>query len=291
VRRSRLVNSFYSASAGAERIAELLDERPAVTEPALPVAIGRARGRVELEDVWFTYPGTTEPALREVSLAVEPGQTLALVGASGAGKSTVAKLLLRFYDPSAGSIRLDGHDLRELGLADLREQIALLLQETLVFDGTVRENIAYGGPDATLDDVVAAARAADADGFVRGFADGYETRVGQRGRRLSGGQRQRIAIARAIVRDAPVLVLDEPTTGLDMVSAERVLAPLRRLMADRTTIVISHSMLTVREADAIAVLDDGRVVERGTHDELLVAGGVYARLHALHHGDAREVAA
>ncbi|MEU9317090.1 ABC transporter ATP-binding protein [Streptomyces sp. NPDC048295] len=276
---SRLAGTFYAASASAERIIELLDQRPQVSEAAGARRIGRARGDVEFRGVSFRYPGTSRWALADVSFHVTPGTTLALVGASGAGKSTVGKLQLRFYDPDRGAILLDGTDLRELSLSELRENVAVVLQETLVLHGTVRENIAYGRPDASEADIVAAARAADADGFVRLLPEGYDTVVGQRGRTLSGGQAQRLAIARAMIRDAPVLLLDEPTTGLDAGSNRRVMEPLRRLMAGRTTIVISHNPLTVRDATSTVVLDRGRVVERGTHEELLLRGRTYARLH------------
>ncbi|MCX5087766.1 ATP-binding cassette domain-containing protein [Streptomyces sp. NBC_00365] len=189
---------------------------------------------------------------------------------------------MRFYDPDRGAVRLDGTDLRELALSDVRESLAVVLQETLVFHGTVRENIAYGRPGATDAEIVAAARAADADDFIRLLPDGYDTMVGQRGRTLSGGQCQRLAIARAMIRDAPVLLLDEPTTGLDARSGLRVMDPLRRLMAGRTTVVISYNLLTVRDATRIVVLDHGRVLETGTHDDLLGRGGTYAGLHRLH---------
>jgi ATP-binding cassette, subfamily B, bacterial len=279
---SRLTNTIYSASASAERVVELLDERSAVAEPARPRALGRARGSVAVEGVSYRYAEASADALHDVSFTAEPGETIALVGASGAGKSTAAKLLLRFHDPSAGRVTLDGIDLRELSLHELRDNIAVVLQETLVFHATVRENIAYGRAGASEAEIEAAARAADAHDFITELPDGYDTVIGQRGRRLSGGQRQRIAIARAMVRDAPVLLLDEPTTGLDAASTERVLEPMRRLMSGRTTIVISHNLLSVREASCIVVLGGGRVAERGTHDELVAAGGSYARMWQLH---------
>ena len=282
---SSLLNSFYSASAGAERIIEFLDEKPSVTEREDAVELGRSGGHVEFDGVSFGYPGKEERALENVSFCVGPGETLAIVGPSGAGKSTVAKLALRFYDPDSGSVRLDGHDLRGLALRSLRENVALLLQETLVFDGTVRENVAYGRPGATDEEVEAAAKAADAHDFISALPEGYDTPIGQKGRLLSGGQRQRIAIARAMVRDAPVLVLDEPTTGLDANSSEKVMRPLQRLMEGRATIVISHNLMTVREATEIAVLENGRVTERGTHADLVARGGSYRRLYDLHQPD------
>ena len=288
---SRLNNTFYSASASAERIIELLDQHPQVIETTDHRPLRRARGDIEFHHVRFSYPQSPRPALTDVSFQVAPGETLALVGASGAGKSTVAKLLLRFYDPDpgSGSVHLDGIDLRDLRLGDLRDNVAVVLQETLVLHGTVRENIAYGRPGATDAEIVAAARAADADEFIGRLPEGYDTLVGQRGRLLSGGQRQRLAIARAMVRDAPVLILDEPTTGLDAESGRRILEPLHRLMAGRTTIIISHNLLTVRDADRIVVLAHGRIVESGTHDGLLLRDTVYARLHKLHDSSLRAV--
>jgi ABC-type multidrug transport system fused ATPase/permease subunit len=281
----RLSNTIYAASAAAERIVELLDQRPSVVDRPGALRLGRVHSEVVFEGVSFRYPGATQDAVHDVWFEVRPGETLALVGASGAGKSTLAKLLLRFYDPTAGRVLLDGHDLRDLTLRSLRGNVAVVLQETLLFDGTIRENIAYGRPEATEAQVIAAASAADAHEFIISLPDGYDTSVGQRGRRLSGGQRQRIAIARAMVRDAAVLLLDEPTTSLDVESAWRVLAPLRRLLSGRTAIVVSHNLLTVREATTIVVLDQGRVVEQGSHVDLLLRDGLYARLYRLHHPD------
>ncbi|MBV9140960.1 MAG: ABC transporter ATP-binding protein [Pseudonocardiales bacterium] len=278
-----LSTSLFGAAAAAERIIELLDEHPTVTAPAHPVALGRPQGALRLEHVSFTYPDTTTPVLTDINLTVAPGQTTAIVGASGAGKTTLLKLLLRFYDPTAGTITLDGTDLREADPGHLRAAIAIVLQETLLLDGTIAENILAGRPDATHEQLLTAAHAADAHEFITALPEGYHTRVGQRGRLLSGGERQRIAIARAMIRDAPLLLLDEPTASLDAQATQRVLTPLRRLITGRTTIVISHNLLTVTDADQIIYLHHGRITETGTHAQLLANNHHYAYLYHLHH--------
>ncbi|MGH3843610.1 MAG: ABC transporter ATP-binding protein [Pseudonocardiaceae bacterium] len=284
----RLSTTVYAATAGAERIIDLLDQQPEVRAPAHPTRIRQPRGELSLQRVSFGYPGAATDALSEVSFAVEPGRSVALVGTSGAGKTTLTKLLLRLHDPHTGAIRLDGIDTRDLDPDQLRATMAVVLQETLLLDGTIADNILAGRPDASPCDVVDAAITADAYDFITALPEGFHTRVGQRGRLLSGGQRQRIAIARAMIRNAPVLILDEPTTGLDSHSSERIMTPLRRLMTGRTTIIISHNLSTVTDVDQIIYLDHGRITETGTHTQLLARNGGYAQLyrahsHRLHH--------
>lgn len=268
-----------AATAGAERLIEILDVPPAVTDPRHPAQTGRPDGTIEVRDVSFGYPGADAPALRGLSFTVHPGELVIVTGPSGAGKSTVTKLLLRFYDPDAGDVLLDGVPLRHFPLARLREYVTLLPQETLVLHDTVRANIACGRPGASEQALIEAAKAADAHEFIMRLPGGYDTKVDPNSARLSGGQLQRLAIARAILRDSPVLVLDEPTTGLDAMAARRVVKPLRRLMAGRTTIMITHDLNLAPDADRILVVDRGRIVETGRHDELLAWGGAYARLH------------
>ncbi|MEV6227255.1 ABC transporter ATP-binding protein [Saccharopolyspora shandongensis] len=280
----QLSNTVFSAAASAERIIDLLDQRPLVQNPAHPIPLPRrVTGRLEVDRVTFRYPDTSADVLHGVSFCALPGQTTAVVGASGAGKSTLTKLLLRFYDPTHGRILLDGTDVRAVDIAALRANMAIVLQETLLLDGTIADNILAGRPDADRNQLVEAAEAADAHEFIQRLPEGYDTRVGQRGRLLSGGQRQRIAIARAMIRDAPILLLDEPTTSLDAEASRRILAPLRRLMAGRTTIVISHNLLTVRDAQQIIYLDRGSITESGSHHELLANNNGYAHLYRLHH--------
>ncbi|HEV7778403.1 MAG TPA: ABC transporter transmembrane domain-containing protein [Luteibacter sp.] len=280
---SEVWGDVLRAAGAMERIGELFQERADIASPVQPTPLPRpVTGALRFDNVAFHYPSRPDaPALYDFDLAIQPGETVALVGPSGAGKSTVFALLLRFYDPSTGSIRLDGVDLRAVALPELRGAIALVPQETVIFGGTAAENIRFGRADADDAAVREAARLAEADGFIRALPDGYEATMGERGVRLSGGQRQRIAIARAILRDAPLLLLDEATSALDAQSEAAIQQALERLERGRTTLVIAHRLATVQRADRIVVMDGGRIVAQGTHESLLREGGLYAELARL----------
>jgi ATP-binding cassette subfamily B protein len=276
-RLGQTVDLYQRAMASTNRILDVLDADATILDGNESISPSRTRGRIEFSGITFSYV-EGYPVLRDASLVVEPSNTTAFVGSTGSGKTTIIKLLLRFYDPDSGTITLDGRDLRTLHQADLRQSMALVSQDVFLFHGTVAENIAYGAPEASPDEIHQAARTAEAHDFIELLPQGYDTIVGERGQKLSGGQRQRLSIARALLTDSPVLILDEATSAVDNETEAAIQRSLARVSHNRTMVVIAHRLSTIRHADRIYVIDDGHVVEVGTHDELIASGGLYTTL-------------
>jgi ATP-binding cassette subfamily B protein len=283
-----VVNRIAKAIASGERIFETLDTLPGIVERPAAITLSQPRGDVRFEDVTFTFPGAKRPALQHVSFTARPGTLTALVGATGSGKSAIINLIPRFYDPEAGRVLVDGHDVRDLTLDSLRRQIAIVQQEPFLFSVSIRDNIAYGRDDATMEAVIAAATAAQAHDFIMAMPDGYATEVGERGVTLSGGQKQRLAIARALLLDPRILILDDATSSVDTETEQAIQQALRALMAGRTSFVVAQRSTTVQEADQILVLERGRIVARGTHCELLQREGFYREMFALQQREDQE---
>ncbi len=275
-----IIAMVSQAAASGERVFEILDARSEVEEKSGAVELPQVEGRVSFEDVTFRYVSSGDPVLCGITLEAEPGQMVALLGSTGSGKSTIINLIPRFYDVTEGRILIDGYDIREVTIESLRRQIGIVLQETNLFEGSVRDNIAFGRPNASLEEVIAAARAAEADEFITAFEHGYDTRVGERGTTLSGGQKQRIAIARALMLDPRILILDDATSSVDLSTELRIQKALDRLMAGRTSFVIAQRVATVLNADQILVLDGGRIAAKGTHEELLRDSELYAEIYS-----------
>ena len=274
-----IISQMAQASASADRIFEILDARSDVTDKPGAIALPPIQGGVEFKHVTFRYPGGVTPVLSDVSFAAQPGQTIALLGATGSGKSSIISLIPRFYDPTGGAIAIDGNDLRDVTIESLRKQIGIVLQETNLFSGTIRDNIAFGRTEATMDEVIDAAKAAAAHDFILEFPQGYDTPVGERGSTLSGGQKQRVAIARALLLDPRILILDDSTSSVDLVTEVRIQQALDRLMEGRTSFVIAQRISTVLNADQILVLDNGQIVAQGTHEELMESSEIYAQIY------------
>jgi ATP-binding cassette subfamily B protein len=277
---SKMTDAYSKAAVGYERIREVLDTYPDVTDVPGATTAKRLKGEIEFVHVNFSYE-PNRPLLKDVNFKVEPGQVAALVGPTGAGKTTIISLIPRFYNPTSGMIKIDGYDALRFTQKSLRQQMSFVLQETVLFHAPIWHNIAYGKPGATRSEILRAAELANASEFIEKMPEGYDTLVGERGVTLSGGQRQRIAIARAVIRNTPILILDEPSSGLDAGSEKLVFDALDRLMKDRTTIVIAHRLSTIRSADVIFVVKDGQIIERGTHEELLKSGGLYSELYEM----------
>jgi subfamily B ATP-binding cassette protein MsbA len=280
---SKMTDSYSKAAVGYERILAILDMDGEVRDLQGARRIGRLRGEIAFDRVSFSYE-PDRPILQDLSFRIEAGQLAAFVGPTGAGKTTIISMISRFYDPVSGAVRIDGMDIRRYQQRSLREQISVVLQETVLFQGSVWHNIAYGKPGATRTEIMRAAELANASEFIEKMPRGFDTLVGERGVTLSGGQRQRIAIARAVIRNTPILILDEPSSGLDAESEKLVFEALDRLMKNRTSIVIAHRLSTIRSADVIFVVQDGRLVEHGKHEELAAANGLYAELYGIQFG-------